>query len=90
MKVLQTFKIQLYGELDRFDQSKALEALSLHYLGDKEPNVYDELTGCYKEKYPDKKEENSLLKEATHKMYMWGKWDREVELLEDGTLKLKE
>lgn len=85
MKVLHTFEKEIVISLNYEEKNKAIRLLSLHYLGDEECNK--KVNGRFVAKYPEK--ETTEFKEthyACHRSYIK---TVQVDLMEDGSLRLK-
>lgn len=86
MKVLHTFDYPITIHLDYQQKQKAFAVLNLHYLGDEQCNAYVEDKGLIG-KYPEK--ETSEFKESHYNCCRGQIAFIKVELLEDGSLRIK-
>jgi hypothetical protein len=87
MKVLKTFTLQLPINLKGTELREAQSLLNLHYLGDVECNEWRD--GKFVAKYPELENKTPELQESHYTINRGCIINIEVELLENGYLKLK-
>jgi hypothetical protein len=85
MKILKEFTVVVEGYLTEKQSKEAKAALNLHYVGDEECNHV--VGGRMVAKYPDKETES--FKDSHYNVVRGYSGITVVQLLEDGTLKIK-
>ena len=87
MKVLHTFTKEIVLSLDGFEIQDAIKLLNLHYIGEENCNEYKD--GKYVAKFPDIERDVPAFVESHYTVRRGKVVKLKVELLEDGSLRVK-
>lgn len=87
MKVLHTFTKEIVLSLDGKEIQDAIKLLNLHYVGEENCNKYKD--GKYVSKYPDIERPGPAFVESHYIVRRGKEVTLKVELLEDGSLRVK-